>query len=606
MIRPKKPAVSRHDLLPKTPTGIRGFDEVTTGGLPKGRPSLVCGSAGSGKTLFALEFLARGVIEHNEPGVFMAFEETAAELAQNVSSLGLDLDEMIARKQLVLDHVYIERSEIQQTGEYDLEGLFIRLAYAIDSIKAKRVVLDTLEALFAGLPDEATLRAELRRLFRWLKEKGVTAVITAERGEGSLTRYGMEEYVADCVILLDHRVNDQVSTRRLRVVKYRGSFHGTNEYPFLIDNDGITVMPITSLGLDHPAPTERISSGVDRLDYMLAGKGFYRGSSILVTGGAGTGKSSFGAIFADAACRRGETAFYVALEESPQQIKRNMASIGLNLQQWEDQGRMFFHAARPTAYGLEMHVAVIQKRITELRPKVVIVDQITNLEAVGPAQDVKLALTRMIDFLKSLQITTVFTSLTPLSSEVDHTDIGISSLMDAWIMLRNEESNGERNRALYLLKSRGMAHSNQSREFRLSPRGMSLTDVYLGPEGVLFGTARATQLNKERAITLAQRQEVERRKRELVSKRAALTAQIAALQADFDAEELEVVQILDQLQMRESQLAEGRSEMARLRQADPELSQLAAEENTNVRGQNAKNRNEARRAKAGKSRRAGK
>lgn len=600
-----RPRPTRNE-LPKSPTGIKGLDDVTGGGLPKGRPSLVCGSAGCGKTLFALEFLARGVLDHNEPGVFMAFEETAKELTQNVASLGIDLDDLVARDKLVLDHVHIERSEIRQTGEYDLDGLFIRLGHAIDSVKAKRVALDTVEALFAGFPDEMILRAELRRLFRWLKEKGVTAVITAERGEGTLTRYGMEEYVADCVILLDHRVNDQVSTRRLRVVKYRGSLHGTNEYPFLIDEDGITVMPITSLGLDHPAPTERVSTGIERLDFMLDGKGFFRGSSVLVTGGAGTGKSSTGALFVDAACGRGETALYVALEESPHQIKRNMGSIGVNLERWEKKGLLHFFAARPTAYGLEMHVAVIQKAIEELNPQVVVIDQVTNLEAVGPVHDVKLALTRMIDFLKSRRITALFTSLLPLADEIDHTDVGISSLMDVWIMLRNVESDGERNRTIYVLKSRGMSHSNQAREFILSSKGVELADVYLGPEGVLTGAARVARVSKEKAEELARRQEVERRRRELERRRAALEAQVTALQVEFEIEETEVLQSIEQMQLRESVLAEGRSEMARLRGADPDRPTKRRQRNDQEGGASEQNREEAGREKARPGRRTGK
>ena len=355
--------------LPKTPTGVSGLDEITNGGLPRGRPTLVCGSAGCGKTLMAMEFLVRGATQFDEPGVFMAFEETAAELAQNVRSLGFDLDDLAARGKFCLDFVRVERSEIEEVGDYDLEGLFIRLGYAIDTIKAKRVVLDTLETLFSGLSNAAVLRSELRRLFRWLKDKGVTAIITAERGEGALTRHGLEEYVSDCVILLDHRVIDQVSTRRLRVVKYRGTAHGTNEYPFLIDEDGISVLPVTSLGLQHEVGDERISSGVPRLDAMLGGKGYFRGSTVLVSGTAGSGKTSLAAHLAQAACGRGEKCLYFAFEESPGQLMRNMRSIGLDLAPWLEKGLLRFHAIRATVHGLEMHLASIHKLVKEFEPR---------------------------------------------------------------------------------------------------------------------------------------------------------------------------------------------------------------------------------------------
>ena len=366
--------------MPKAPTGIQGLDEITGGGFPRGRPTLVCGSAGAGKTLLSAEFLVRGAMEYDEPGVFMAFEETAAELAQNVRSLGFDLEELEKRKKLAVDFVRIERSEIDETGDYDLEGLFIRLGAAIDSIGAKRVVLDTIENLFAGLQNQGILRAELRRLFRWLKDRGLSAVITAERGEGALTRHGLEEYVSDCVILLDHRVTDQISTRRLRIVKYRGTSHGTNEYPFLIDEDGFSVLPVTSLGLEHQVSEERISSGVPRLDTMLGGQGFYRGTTILASGTAGTGKTSLAAHFVDAACERGERCLYFSFEESPAQLIRNMRSIGLNLEKWSKKGLVQFHSSRATFYGLEMHLAIIHKIVQEFEPKAVVFDPIGSLE----------------------------------------------------------------------------------------------------------------------------------------------------------------------------------------------------------------------------------
>jgi len=469
--------------LQKAPTGIKGLDEVTLGGLPRGRPTLVCGTAGCGKTLLAMEFLVRGTTEYGEPGVFVSFEEGTEELTQNVRSLGFDLDELVAEGRLVLDYVHVERSEIEETGEYDLDGLFIRLGYAIDSVGAKRVVLDTLEVLFGGLENEGILRAELRRLFRWLKERGVTAVITGERGEGTLTRHGLEEYISDCVILLDHRVTEQLATRRLRVVKYRGSLHGTNEYPFLIDERGIEVLPITSLGLDHAVSSERISSGIPALDDMLGGKGYYRGSSVLVSGKAGTGKSSLAAHFADAACRRGERCVYFAFEESQAQIVRNMRSIGLHLQPWVDQGLLLFEAARPTLYGLERHLVTMYKVIRDFQPSVVVVDPITNFLTTSAADEVKAMLMRLIDFFKIQRITPVFTSLTH-GELLDQTEVGVSSLMDTWLLVRDVEISGERNRTLSVIKSRGTAHSNQVREMLLTDHGIELVDARPRPAKV--------------------------------------------------------------------------------------------------------------------------
>ena len=458
--------------LPKAPSGIAGLDEITLGGLPRGRPTLVCGGAGSGKTLFAMEFLLRGALEFDEPGVFMAFEETEHDLAQNVRSLGFDVEDLIAQKKLAIDYVHVERSEIEETGEYDLEGLFVRLGAAIDEVGAKRVVLDTLESLFSGFSNPAVLRAELRRLFRWLKDRGVTAVITGERGEGALTRQGLEEYVSDCVILLDHRVTEQVSTRRLRIVKYRGTSHGTNEYPFLIDEEGISVLPMTSLGLDHPASEERISSGVAPLDAMLGGKGYFRASSIMISGTAGTGKSSVAAHFADAACRRGERCLLFAFEESPAQILRNMRSIGLDLKRWIDEGRLRIEASRPTLFGLEMHLVHIHKRVNEFEPQVVIIDPISNFTASGSAAQAEAMLVRLIDFLKTRRTTAMLVSLTPNTAE--RTGTGISSLIDTWVFLHDVEEHGRHRRVLHVLKSRGMQHSNEAREFLLTSKGITL------------------------------------------------------------------------------------------------------------------------------------
>jgi circadian clock protein KaiC len=501
--------------LPKTPTGIQGLDEITFGGLPKGRPTLVCGSAGCGKTLLSMEFLVHGATQFNEPGVFMAFEETEEDLRKNVTSLGYDLKDLSDRKTLVVDHVHIERSEIEETGEYDLEGLFVRLGYAIDSIGAKRVVIDTIEAIFASLPNPTILRAELRRLFRWLKDKGVTAIITGERGDGTLTRQGLEEYVSDCVILLDHRTREQISTRRLQIVKYRGSTHGTNEYPFLIDEDGISVLPITSLDLQHKASSDRVSSGVPRLDTMLGGKGYFRGTSILVSGTAGTGKSSLAAHFVDAACRRGERCVYFATEESPDLIVRNMRSIGIDLGHWVKKKMLHFNATRPTFHGLEMHLLRMYKMATETHTRVVVVDPITSYTSLGDTLEVKSMLTRLIDFFKANQITAFFTSLTEAGSALDQSEVGISSLMDTWILLRSIESNGERNRGIWVLKSRGMNHSNQIREFVFTDHGIELHDVYISSEGMLTGTARAAQEAKEKAGALLHRQELELKQRNL-------------------------------------------------------------------------------------------
>jgi circadian clock protein KaiC len=548
----------------KAPTGIAGLDEITAGGLPAGRPTLICGSAGCGKTLMAMEFLVRGALEYGEPGVFMSFEEGVHELTENVRSLGFDLDEMMEQEQLVIDYVHVERSEIEETGEYDLEGLFIRLGFAIDSIGAKRVVLDTLEVLFGGLENEAILRSELRRLFRWLKDRGVTAVITGERGEGSLTRHGLEEYVSDCVILLDHRLADQLATRRLRVVKYRGSIHGTNEYPFLIDERGIEVLPVTSLGLTHEAPTERISSGVPGLDDMLDGKGFYRGSSVLVSGKAGTGKTSFGAHFADAACRRGERCVYFAFEESRSQVVRNMRSIGVDLQPWVDKGLLLFHASRPTLHGLERHLVTMYKVIRDFQPQAVVVDPITNFLAVGDEEEVKSMLMRLIDFLKLHQVTALFNSLIH-GDFTEQTEVGVSSLMDAWLLLRENEVSGERNRTVYVLKSRGMAHSNQLREVLLTDKGIQLVDPYLGSDGALTGAARLAQEARERAAAVARQQEVERRRRELARKREALEARLEALRLEFEAEQEETERIIAQEEAREARLLEDRDDMARVR-----------------------------------------
>jgi len=553
----------------KVPTGITGLDEITGGGLPAGRPTLVCGSAGSGKTMLATEFLVRGAEEFGEPGVFMMFEENAAELTANVRSLGFDLDRLVKRKKIALDHVHIERSEIEETGEYDLEGLFIRLGHAIDAIGAKRVVLDTVEALFAGLPNHAILRAELRRLFRWLKDRGMTAIITGEKGEGNaITRYGLEEYVADCVITLDHRVTEQVSIRRLRVLKYRGSAHGTNEYPFLIGERGFSVLPITSLRLDYAAPAERLSTGIARLDEMLGGQGVFRGSSVLVSGAPGTGKSSIGAKFTEAACRRGERALLFAYEESSAQILRNMRSIGIDLSPWMKKGLLQIHASRPALSGLEQHLVLMHDTVRTFRPAVVVVDPISNLTLERSEAEVKPTLMRLIDFLKQQQITSLFISLTTGGSGTsapEDSQVGVSSLMDTWLLLRNVEFNGERNRLIYVLKSRGMLHSNQVREFVLSDAGIALVDVYLGADRVLTGTARVAQAAHERSATELRREDHERKLRQLAARRKAIEAQIAALQAEGEAEEAEVKFAIAQETLQKETTQQNSAAMAQLR-----------------------------------------
>jgi circadian clock protein KaiC len=557
------------EVLEKCPTGIRGLDEITKGGLPRGRPTLLCGGAGCGKTLFAMEFLMRGAIDYGEPGVFMTFEETPEDLAKNFSSLGFDLPEMISRGLIATDHVKIERSELEETGEYDLEGLFIRLGNAIDSIGAKRVVLDTIEALFSGLSNTAILRAELRRLFHWLKDRGMTAVVTGESGDKTLTRYGLEEYVADCVILLDFRIQEQLSTRRLRIVKYRGSSHGSDEYPFLIDERGLSILPITSLGLDYPVSAERISTGVPKLDAMLEGKGFYRGGTILVSGTAGTGKTSLSATFAVAACRRGERCLYFAFEESPSQIIRNMGSIGIDLTRWVKKGLLKFHAARPSLYGLEMHLLTFHNLIEEFNPQILIVDPISNLSAAGTVTEVKSILTRLVDYLKMTNITAFFTDLTHYTGNLEHTSEEISSLIDTWLLLRDIELNGERNRGLYILKSRGMAHSNQIQEFLLTSQGIGLIDVYTGSGDVLTGSARATQEAGEKASELTRWREVDRRLREQERKKNALEARITALRAEFDVETQEAQLMAEEEKKKQAVRTADRLDMAHLRKGKP-------------------------------------
>jgi len=557
-----------HNVLSKSRTSINGFDEITGGGLPKGRPTLICGGAGCGKTLFAMEFLVRGATEYNEPGVFVTFEETEKELAANVASLGFDLDKLIKQKKIWLEHIHIERGEIEQSGEYDLEALFIRIHHAIESIDARRVVLDTMESLFSGLPNPQTLRSELRRLLRWLKKKGVTTIITGERGDGTLTRQGLEEYVSDCVILLDHRVDDQSSIRRMRIVKYRGSTHGTNEYPFLIGEEGFSVLPVTSLGLNYSSSHGRISTGIPRLDTMLSGKGYFRGSTVLVSGTAGTGKTSIAAQFVEAACKRGERTLFFTFEESPSQLMRNMRSIGIHLEPWVKKGLLRFHATRPTLDGLESHLTTSINLINDFEPHVVILDPINAFVMGENLTDVKTMLLRIVDFLKMKRITAFFTSLTSAADDMENTDVYISSLIDTWLLLRDIEIGGERNRGLYVLKSRGMAHSNQIREFRLTNHGIELLDVYVGAEGVLTGSARLSQESKDEAEQLLRQQDLGRKQLELQRKREAVESQIALLRSEYEAEEAEAFKVIGFEKARNERFAHAKAQMAKSRNAD--------------------------------------
>lgn len=559
-----QPASSTHlASLQKTPTGIKGLDALTLGGLPQGRPTLLCGAAGCGKTLFSMTFLVNGATQFDEPGVFMSFEERTRDLETNVASLGYNVAELVEQGKLAIDHVYIERAEIEESGEYDLEGLFVRLGYAIDSVGAKRVVLDTIEALFSGLDNSAILRAELRRLFTWLKDKGVTAIITGERGDGQLTRYGIEEYVSDCVILLDNRVEEQVSTRRLRVVKYRGSSHGTNEYPFLIDEDGISVLPITSAELGHEISHESVSTGVPGLDDMLGIRGYFRGSSILISGLAGTGKSTFAAAFVNAACERGERCLYFAFEESPDQIVRNMASVGFKLTSHIDSGLLNFHAARPSLYGFEMHLARMNRDIENFAPQAIVVDPISAFR--GPSFEIHSTLVRLADICKSKGITALFTSLSSSGEQMTEGERSVSSLMDTWVSLKDMDANGERNRVLYLLKSRGMNHSKQVREYQLTTQGIHLLEAYIGPDGVLTGTARVAQEAREREAALLRKQATARKRNEIARERAVVDRKIAELRAALEIQEAEMATLIEQEENREAMLGAERSEMAAAR-----------------------------------------
>ena len=554
--------------LVKTQTGIKGLDEITGGGLPQGRPTLVYGSAGSGKTLLGLEFLVRGASQYNEPGLFMSFEETEGDLTTNVGSLGFDLKSLIASKKLSIDHVVVERSDIEETGDYDLEGLFIRLGSAIDSIKAKRVVLDTIEVLYSGLTNTGIIRAELRRLFRWLKDKGVTTIVTGERGgETILTRHGLEEYVSDCVIFLDNRVTQELSTRRLRIVKYRGSAHSTNEFPFIIDENGISILPVTSVRLDYPAPTERMSSGVPRLDTMLDGKGYFKGSSILVSGMVGTGKTSLAAHLIDAGCRSGRRCLYFAFEEAPSQIMRNMRSIGIDLEPWVKKGLLQFQASRVSEQDMEKHLINMQRPIIKFQPEIVVVDAITDFTNLGNMLEVRQMVLRLVDFLKMREITALCTSMSS-RADLEETGVGLSSAFDAWIHLANVQGNLERNRTLVVVKSRGMAHSNQVREFVLTDKGVELLDIYTSPAGAFMGTARLAQIASDDADALVRQQEIEGKRRTIEEKRRILESRIEAMRAEFKAETRQTELIIAQEQKSQKARKKESNAIAKQRRAD--------------------------------------
>ena len=553
--------------LAKCPTGIHGLDIVTGGGIPRGRPTLVCGGAGSGKTLIGMEFLIRGIQQHGEPGVLISFEERATDLAENVASLGYDLAALIVDNSLVIDQVTIDRGEITETGEYNLDGLFVRIGAAIAACGARRMVLDTIETLFAALTDTLIIRSELRRLFGWLKENGVTAIITGERGDGTLTRHGLEEYVSDCVIALDARVSEQIATRRLRVVKYRGSAHGTNEYPFLIDEQGITVLPITAINLDYPASDELVSTGIPKLDAMLGGQGYFRGGSLLVSGGAGTGKTSIAAHFAEAACRRAEHCIYFAFEESPDQMMRNMRSIGIDLARWAAAGLFHCAAFRPSSFGLEVHLSTMLNQVEQIRPRVVIVDPVSSFTAAGTSIDAGAMLARMIDLLKARQITVLMTSLASAGHPGEQSEANISSLIDTWLLLRNLEQGGERSRTLSIVKSRGMNHSNQARELLLGNDGIELADVFIGPDGgILAGSARLSQQLADRAAAAATEGDISRRHAAMPRRRKAVEARIAEMEADLEAEADEVGAAIGTQAAAASDRAASRAALARERE----------------------------------------
>ena len=476
----KKPA-SKHNQLHKCPSGIKGFDEITEGGFPKNRATLISGGPGSGKTLFGIDFLINGAINYKEPGVLMSFEETPDELYQDVASLNLDLRGLVSRKKILIEHVVLERQDVLESG-FNLEGLLVRLEHAIDSIGAKRVVLDSIESLFAGITGAGILRLEIKRLFRWLKKKQVTAIVTGEPAQDSFTRHGIEQYISDCIIFLDNRVKEQISIRRIRVIKYRGSNHGTNEYPFVIDKDGLSVIPITSAGLDQPGTAEKVSTGIPSLDKMFRGgkPGFTRGSTVLASGTAGTGKTSLAAAFAVASCKRGERCLFLSYEESSGQLIQNMSSINIHLEPFVKKGLLKIVSTRPTFFGLEMHLLDLYKLVAEFKPKAVVIDPLTSLIGEGDQREIRSMITRMIDLLKSHGITSFFTSLVSSSAQNDTSgEIGVSSLIDTWIVVREleEDAGKKRIRGLFIVKSRGTGHESDVHKLILSDNGIKLVPM---------------------------------------------------------------------------------------------------------------------------------
>lgn len=551
--------------LAKCPTGIEGLDTITNGGLPRNRLTLICGSAGSGKTSLGVEFLVQGIIKYNEPGLLITFEEKPQEIIENAASIGFDLEDLINKKKLFIEYIQLQEEEIAQSGDYTLEALLIRFEQIVTSIAIKRVSLDTLDSIFAILGNTPILRAEIYRLFSWLKQKNITSLVTSEAGINTLSRNGLEEYISDCVISLRTNIVSEVLTRLLRIVKYRGSKHGTNEYPFLITDSGINLFPITSNYLNNIVSTEFVSTGVKELDEMMDNKGYYQGSTVLITGTAGTGKTSLASIFSNSICQTGERCIYFTFEEMINQILRNMSSINLNLQQWIDKDLLKFYAYRSSIYGLETHLLTIQNLIKQFKPQAVIIDPINNFELIGTELEIKSMMTRLIDFLKAQQITALFTSLTTVINPKEHAEVGISSLIDSWLVLQNLEYAGERTRGITIVKSRGIAHSNQIREFIITSNGVKLEKIYVGPNGILTGSARLDQEEQENLQFLLQEKETLRRKKLLEHKKATLEAKIMALKSEFDADTEEIESLIMKEEIQNKGILETRSTMAQRR-----------------------------------------
>jgi circadian clock protein KaiC len=554
--------------IAKCSSGIHGFDEITFGGLPRGRSTLICGGAGTGKTLFAMEFIVRGARDFREPGLFVTFEESAAELVTNVASLGIDLAQLIERKRLAIDHIQLSPSEIMATGEFNLDGLFIHLGAAIKAVGAKRIAIDSLGTLLARLPNELILGGELRRLFAWLKELGITAIITTELGDTTLTRYRLDEYISDCVIVLDQRVINQMSTRRLRIIKYRGALHGTNEYPMLIDEGGLSVLPIRALNLDYPLTGQHQRTGIPRLDTMLGGKGFYRGSCILISGSAGSGKTSLAALFALQLAREGKRCLYLPTEEAPRQLLRNLTSIGVDLAVPLRQGLLKMQPIRPTIFGLEQHLLNIQREVEHFRPAAVIIDPTSSLTSIGDPLAIEGMLIRLINFLKMKGITLLLTSLTAGGPLEEASMAAISSQVDTWIVQKMVQTPSERNRVLYIMKSRGMAHSNQLREYTLSARGVDLLDVYDSGGEEATGTGRLRQQAHAEAEEKVRSLAAEQGLRARAQTRRNLQAQIAELETQLSETKLDRQREQRRVQSQAATLRTDQTRLARARKED--------------------------------------